>query len=208
MKLYFVRHAESEANLNNAYNSDRDSLSPLGRRQAEAIAKRLSKIPIDLILSSDLIRAEETAAIISEEIGVKTRYSRLLREWKRPSVWAGKRVDDPEIKRVSQEMIANINHPTWHYADEENFHDLKRRAQKLLNLAEKLRIKNIAVITHGTILRTIILLVLLDGFFTADIFQSIIGQRRLPMENTGITICEYREGKWHLITWNDHAHLG
>ncbi len=73
MKLYFVRHAESEANLNNAYNYDRDSLSPLGRRQAKAIAKRLSKIPIDLILSSDLIRAEETAAIISKAIGVKTR---------------------------------------------------------------------------------------------------------------------------------------
>ena len=54
MLLFYIRHGDP------IY--DPDSLTPLGRRQAEAVAKRLSLYGIDKIYSSTSIRARETAA--------------------------------------------------------------------------------------------------------------------------------------------------
>ena len=53
MLLYYVRHADP------IYHPD--SLTPLGQRQAESVAKRLSKYQIDRVFSSSSIRAQETA---------------------------------------------------------------------------------------------------------------------------------------------------
>lgn len=53
MILYYVRHGDP------IYSPD--SLTPLGERQAEAIAKRLSVYGLDKIYCSPLIRAQQTA---------------------------------------------------------------------------------------------------------------------------------------------------
>lgn len=53
MFLYYVRHGDP------IYNPD--SLTPLGKRQAEAVAKRLSKYGLDEIYVSSSNRAKETA---------------------------------------------------------------------------------------------------------------------------------------------------
>ena len=53
MLLYFIRHGDP------VY--DPDSLTPLGRRQAEAIAKRLAVHGIDRVFSSSSERAKQTA---------------------------------------------------------------------------------------------------------------------------------------------------
>ena len=53
MLLFYIRHGEP------IYNPD--MLTPLGKRQADAIAKRLSLYGIDKIYSSTSNRAIETA---------------------------------------------------------------------------------------------------------------------------------------------------
>ena len=53
MLLYYVRHGDP------VYNPD--SLTPLGKRQAEAVAKRLSRYGLDEIYVSSSNRAKETA---------------------------------------------------------------------------------------------------------------------------------------------------
>ncbi|MBO5879882.1 MAG: histidine phosphatase family protein [Clostridia bacterium] len=53
MLLFYVRHGDP------IY--DPDSLTPLGKRQAEAVAKRLALYGIDKVFSSTSIRAQETA---------------------------------------------------------------------------------------------------------------------------------------------------
>lgn len=58
MLLFYVRHGDP------IYSPD--SLTPLGRRQAEAVAKRLSLYGIDRIFASPCIRAQETAQPTSE----------------------------------------------------------------------------------------------------------------------------------------------
>lgn len=58
MLLFYIRHGEP------VY--DPDSLTPLGRRQAEAVAKRLARYGIDEIYASSSTRAQQTAQPASE----------------------------------------------------------------------------------------------------------------------------------------------
>ena len=68
MKLLLVRHGETDWNLTRRYQGDSDvPLNQKGIRQAQSLAKRLSKEKIDIIYSSDLSRAAETAKHIANK---------------------------------------------------------------------------------------------------------------------------------------------
>ena len=69
MQLYLVRHAE-------AAEGEPDELRPLtpaGREQARSLGTRLrdSGVQPDTILTSPLLRARETAALLADELGVE-----------------------------------------------------------------------------------------------------------------------------------------
>lgn len=63
MLLFFIRHGDP------IYNPD--SLTPLGKRQAEAIAKRLALFGVDRIFTSPAVRARETAAPTAEILKIE-----------------------------------------------------------------------------------------------------------------------------------------
>lgn len=63
VRIYIVRHGESEANVNSLLAGHSDfPLTDKGREQARLTAYALSGVKFDGIYSSDLIRAVETAA--------------------------------------------------------------------------------------------------------------------------------------------------
>src|SRR4051812_18764843 len=67
--LLIVRHGQSEWNAIGRWQGHADpSLSELGRRQAFVAAASIGAV--DGIVSSDLLRAVETGAIIAEQLGV------------------------------------------------------------------------------------------------------------------------------------------
>lgn len=66
MRILLIRHAEQSSRVCNAD----VSLSETGRKQAEALAERLAACEIDMICSSPLLRAAETAAAVSERTGI------------------------------------------------------------------------------------------------------------------------------------------
>ena len=83
MKLYFVRHGESEANIQHVI-SNRESpfgLTPRGRGQAKALAENLKDIPITAVYSSPVLRARETAEILSQSFHLPSQVTEALREY-------------------------------------------------------------------------------------------------------------------------------
>jgi broad specificity phosphatase PhoE len=72
MLLRLVRHGESEGNLAGTLQGSRLDLrlSGRGRRQAEALAIRLADEPVDLVVSSPMSRAKETAEILAAPHGI------------------------------------------------------------------------------------------------------------------------------------------
>jgi len=83
MKLYFVRHGESEANIQHVI-SNRESpfgLTDRGRGQAKALAENLRDIPMTAIYSSPVRRAKETAGILSQSFQLSYEVTEALREY-------------------------------------------------------------------------------------------------------------------------------
>src|SRR5690606_25136938 len=65
-QIVLVRHAESEANVAAAWQGRGNAaLSPTGRSQVEALAKRVNGRNFDAVVSSPLDRAYETASAFS-----------------------------------------------------------------------------------------------------------------------------------------------
>lgn len=68
-RILLVRHGQSEWNAEGRWQGQADiALSDLGRAQARAAASKLGSF--DVIASSTLMRAAETAYIISNELGI------------------------------------------------------------------------------------------------------------------------------------------
>lgn len=83
MNLYFVRHGESEANTRHVISNGRSTfgLTPRGRQQAEALADSLKSTPFAALYSSPILRARETADILSKAFGISYQVTEALREY-------------------------------------------------------------------------------------------------------------------------------
>jgi len=83
LRLYFVRHGESEANRLHVF-SNRDlphGLTARGRQQIEALADRLAPVAFADFYSSPVPRARESAAILSRRLNLPHRITPALAEW-------------------------------------------------------------------------------------------------------------------------------
>lgn len=69
MKLYFVRHGESNSNVENfcSYKPGKHVyLTEKGKKECEKVAEKLKNKKIDLIITSELYRTKQTAEIINK----------------------------------------------------------------------------------------------------------------------------------------------
>ncbi len=206
MKVYFVRHAESQYNELGIHQHAGIPLSENGKKQAEKVAKRLSSIPFDIILSSSHVRAKQTTEIINIYVKKDIVYTDLLGERKRPSEVVGQKFEHPQIHEIKEQIIEHRNDPEWHYSDEENIFDTRKRAEQFLEFLEARKEQEILVVTHSVFLRMIIACMAFGKEVSPDSFLRI--EEFFKTRNTGITICEMKNpGEWRLYAWNDHAHL-
>lgn len=206
MRIYFVRHGETAHNASRIHQPLDVPLSEKGRKQAEFVAKRLTDIDFEIIVSSDLLRAKETAEIIKQKTRKEIVFTKLAHERLQPSIFHNKSIDDPSLTEAKAMMEKNVRDPNFRYADEENFHDLKVRSSKLLDFLESRPEQNLVVVLHGTILRYLLATMMFGKDYDWDTF--IDWAMFAFLHNTGLTVCEQYEGRWKLMTWNDSAHLG
>jgi probable phosphoglycerate mutase len=78
--FYFLRHGQTDGNLNRFYQGPETPLNATGRSQAVAAAERLANTPIAAILASDMSRAWETASTVARHHDVSLRPLPWLRE--------------------------------------------------------------------------------------------------------------------------------
>lgn len=211
-KIYFVRHGESEGNKGSTHQDQFTSLSENGRKQAVFIANRCAKFSIEIIISSSLNRAKETAEIIASRTGKPLEISDLFIEQRRPTEQIGKPRDDAEVLRVEKIIRENFHIKNFRFSDEENFDDLKARAGQCLNFLQNRQEENILVVTHNYFIRTLAARAVFGEKLTGYECEQFF--RVFRMENTGITVLEFddkknkeNESMWKLWIWNDHSHL-
>lgn len=208
--VYFVRHGQSDDNVAPVFQSPDSPLSKEGNQQADFIAKRVSEVAFDVIISSPLRRTRQTAEIISEVTKKKVAFSELFVERIKPSSINGKPYTDKVANkawRAWEDSLVTSGHKV---EDGENYDEITIRADKALDYLLKRPEKTLLVVAHGYILRTIVARVLLGRALEPQLFKNL--QRVMPMENTGITVMVYegafeQDPCWRLWIYNDHAHL-
>ena len=66
MKIYVLRHGQTDCNKNNKYNCRLDEdINEIGIKQAELAKEKVKKLNIDLIICSPMIRTKHTCQIIN-----------------------------------------------------------------------------------------------------------------------------------------------
>jgi broad specificity phosphatase PhoE len=204
--VYFVRHGSTEGNEQGAYQHVHTPLSALGRRQAACVALRFERIPVDIVITSDMARAAETGRCIAARNKLPIVFNPLFQEILRPAIVRGKRRDAPEVLEIMRFLAEHWTNARVKHSDEENFFDLKKRALEALEYLAKRPERTLLVVTHGTFLCMLICCMIAGEEVSPHLFARV--HRFLVLKNTALSVCEYDNGKWQLVIWNDHAHLG
>ncbi|SHI00851.1 histidine phosphatase family protein [Sporanaerobacter acetigenes] len=198
-KLYLVRHGESEWNNLKRIQGQKDTfLTFKGEKQAEKIANRLVSEEIDIIYSSDLKRANETANIIGEKLNLQVTPSEAFREIKFGS-WEGLSTEELTEKN-SEEHFIWLNQPHNFKMDgAETLYEVQKRAMnKIDSILKSNPNKNILVVSHGATIKTIIL-----GYVGIDLKY----YNRMTLNNTSLSIIEFRDRNNVIKLLNDTCHL-
>lgn len=208
--VYLVRHGQSADNVAPVFQSPDSPLNEVGRRQAESIAGRISKLSFDALISSSFQRARETAEVIGKMAGREPEFSDLFVERVKPASINGKPYEDEQANSTWRAWEKSLYTPGMRVEDGENFDDLVARADKALAFLQNRKERSLVVVTHGYFLTTIVARVLLDDTLSGESFRNF--QRSTGHENTGLTAIRYAAGfedpaRWRLWIYNDHAHL-
>jgi len=208
--VYFIRHGQSKGNILKHFQDADDPLSTEGHTQAALVAKRTSKLHAEVILTSPMSRALQTAMAIQKVTGLALEEHNELREYLVPASLQNTPIQSPQGDAFNAAILQNQDNPDWKYDNEESYAELHARAVYILTHLEKRSEKIILVVTHGVFMSAMLTAMLLEGQVNRNVATSLF--HFLRKKNTGITRCEYFKENdelmnWRLTTWNDHAHL-
>jgi probable phosphoglycerate mutase len=207
MRVYFVRHGESASNAAGGTDSrdpDKgDRLTDRGWEQGRLLGKRLVNHGITHIVTSPLLRAQETAAAIDETLHRPIEINNNIHEIILPDRYYG--------APTAAEKFG-IVFDTWNEGAEgaETFADVMNRVTRFMSYLEKhFEKKNLLVVSHGNFLRFFTARSVMGEDLVAEHFPKFLSLKAI---NTGITVFEFEDRYpalrgWRLLTWMDHAHL-
>ncbi len=225
MNIYLIRHgrqSSSDCNVN-------VDLAPEGERQAALLGQRIKNYPIDALYCSDLIRAEQTAKIafagqpaLLEHLQIRSGLAeidfgeltgqpdamvkRFYADYYQEQMdrFAEGRVQTGNALDEVNEFIGDFFVPTeeiW-YPQGETGESVLTRVMPVIQEWIESEHQNIAVVTHGGVIR-----ILLTALFGGDFAKRLMFGTSL--ENCSITQLHYDEEKngFFLDRFNDYAHL-
>ena len=223
MILYFIRHGRQSSRDCNT----NVGLSEEGKRQAELVGERIERYPVDVLYSSHLIRAMETAQIafkgqqellagrqIREGLaeidfgGLTGQKDSVVKEFYRDYYRRQRELFEAGASPVSTEEVRAYTacYPApvedMVYPAGEGSAMVWARFRPVLDEWLASSYERIAVVTHGGFIR-----ILLCGLFGGDFARRL--QFGNTLENCSITEIRYdrAKGMFFLERFNDYAHL-
>ncbi|MFJ5768771.1 histidine phosphatase family protein [Psychrobacillus sp. NPDC093180] len=185
-----IRHGLTEWNeLGKAQGISDIPLNITGLKQAQALADRLSLgEEWDIIASSNLSRAKETAHIISEKLNLPIAiFDKRIRE-----------INCGLIEGTTEEERLQVWGNNWRKLDlgMEKFVDVSKRGCEFLEEAVMTyKNKRILVVSHGALIGLTLRHLLPERFPNTN------------MENASLTILENIENSWDCTLYNCTSHL-
>ena len=201
--LLAIRHGETVWNTEQRYQGYGDSpLTKTGRNQVSALGRRMRGFRFDTLISSDLGRAQETAAIIADYTGHTVALDSRLRE-RNYGVLEGMTV--PEIKAEHPKVFDRLNADDPDYIVPEGESHRQHYQRNIAFIEELLAQKSgakVAVVAHGGVLESI---------FRYVAHMSLEQPRCFITPNASLAIIThghfYGTPRWVIETWGDVGHL-
>ena len=201
--LLIIRHGETEWNRDMRFQGHGDSnLTDKGRAQSEALGKRLAATGFERLISSDLGRARETAAIIARHTGHVVETDKRLRE-RHYGVLEGLNIR--EIKRdhavVYEQLITED--PDFVIPRGQSHRQHYRASIDFLEAwLDEHPGKSAAIVSHGGFL---------DNVFRYIAGLEIGAPRCVLAGNSSLSVIAhglfYGSARWIIRSWGDAGHL-
>lgn len=187
MKIYIVRHGETEENIKRTYYGDIDcELTEKGIKQAELVGEKLKDINFDKVFCSEKKRAKETLKRIYEGEGVILDSRLNERNF---GIFEGK-----NYKQLQDSF--KLEYDTWtddwkEYSIEngESFMEVYHRVKGFMEELKKESSENILICTHGGIIRTI---------YTYILEGSLDNYWRFNSKNADLSIIKLEYGYFYI----------
>lgn len=188
IKLGWIRHGITDWNVENRAQGQTDvPLNATGRTQAEALAHRLRHEDWDLIFTSDLSRAKETAEIIAKAVGLPVLFDQRLQE-----------MNCGKIEGTTEEERIEKWGENWRELDlgiEDDTSITERGWSFTEDIRGKYPGKRLLVVSHGALIG-LTLKRLIPGVDTEE-----------HLHNTSMTKLTYTGKRWECELYNCVEHL-
>jgi len=199
-RLIAVRHGETDWNVQSRLQGQTDvPLNEQGRRQAACLPAALAHDLPDVIYSSDLARALDTARAVADSLGLPVLTDQGLRE-RHFGLFEGYTYTEVEERWPDDSARWRRREPNFGPDGGETlqgFYD--RSVDALTRIAARHPDSTVMVVAHGGVL---------DCFYRAASKIALDAPRTWAMPNTGINRLLYTGDAFTLIGWADTGHLG
>jgi probable phosphoglycerate mutase len=204
VKLYFVRHGESEANVQRIHwnKAVGYGLTEKGRAQADALASDLANIPFAAIYCSPVLRAAQTAQIAGQRLGLTPQVEDALRETDCGTL-EGRPVDpgSPDAGwRIVAQWMKHDKHDL-RFPGGESYSDIAARFMPFIDRLEEAydhTEANVLIVSHGTALATMLPLLL------SNVDKAFV-MARPPFDGSFYVVAELRGSEWVCLRWGEEV---
>lgn len=184
MKLYMIRHGQSETNGKGLWTGWQDvPLTEKGCEDARAAREVLKDVPFDKVYSSDLQRARKTAEIALPGRSFETLS--MLRE-----IHVGSLQGLP-IRALTPQEQAHATAEGYTSWGGESRADHRRRMREFLTLLEERGDETVAAFAHGGSLKSML----------CEVLDTVFPFSAIRCENCAVAIFEQDGGRWRLHSW-------
>jgi probable phosphoglycerate mutase len=198
-RLCIVRHGETAWNAEHRVQGQLDvPLNAVGEAQALAAAKVLASERFDVLYSSDLQRARQTAAPTADRISLEVILEKDLRE-RHYGIF--ERLTYAEVKtRFPEDYARFLAHdPEFSFRTGEALKDFYARSiAAVTGITERHPGANVLVFTHGGVL---------DMFYRYVKGMPLSASRDFGIPNAGLNRLEFDPAGWRIHAWAEVAHL-
>ena len=199
-QLLFIRHGETDWNRQQRFQGQIDvPLNDTGRAQAQRLKQRLSAEAFDVLISSDLNRAQQTAAPLAQALGLQPQLVPGLRE-QHFGAWEG--LDVPTIKARHGALWPQWLQQDGDFALAGGGESLRQFHARVLATVRQLVVQHagrrLALVTHGGVL---------DMLWRSAQNLPITGLRNCEIPNTGLNHLRWVGERLLIDSWGDADHL-
>ncbi|GAB1420693.1 histidine phosphatase family protein [Anaerolineales bacterium] len=197
-RILFVRPGETTWNrLGRQQGWVAIPLNEQGKKQAQRLARFMRNLGVNKIYSSDLHRAQETADIIGQFLGLEVHYDARLRE-RHVGEWQGLTIEEiklwyPEDYEEFVKTVRVFQIPSGESQDQ-LFDRISSFFKEYINEPSN---DTIVIVTHSIVIRQVI----------RRLIPEFPQEQIINLLNMGVTTLKLDEDKWSLVAVNDISHL-